>query len=136
MDYNGKHHQPVRGSYATLNTYYLSLIDSRFAESQYQNLKSWFVKDKGIAGCKEFLHNKKSFVFDIDAGPIIKNLSPSGTAFLSGCTSIFKDKKLKKKLLLTAEIAGNSISWKGQKHYWLAGFVPVGEAIMLAMRTS
>ena len=136
MSYEGNYHSPARGSYAALNTYYLALIDKEFAQDQYKHLKIWFVKDKGIAGCKEYDQNKKWLGFDIDAGPIIKNLSPSGTAFLTGCASVFKEKKLKKRLLVTAEIAGSTLQWMGKRHYWLAGIVPVGEAIMLAMRTS
>ena len=90
MDYSGKHYNKARGSFAALSTYYLSLIDNEFAQEQYNNLKKNFVKNKGIAGCKEYLKNKKWSVFDIDAGPVIKNLSPSGTAFLTGCASMQK----------------------------------------------
>lgn len=64
------------------------------------------------------------------------NLSASGTAFFIGCATIFNDKKLKKKLLRTAEIAGNSVCWKKKRHYLLSNIVPVGEAITLSMKTS
>lgn len=76
------------------------------------------------------------FGVDIDAGPIIFNLSPSGTAFATGSVTYFNDSKLRRKLLKTAEIAGTTISCRGKRHYLLADVALVGEAIMLAMRTN
>ena len=73
---------------------------------------------------------------DIDAGPIIFNLSPSGTAFAIGCATSLDDMKFRNKLLKTAEIAGSTITWFGKSHYLLSNIALVGEAITLAMRTS
>ena len=73
---------------------------------------------------------------DIDAGPIIFNLSPSGTAFSIGCATSLGDTEFRKGLLKTAEIAGSTITWFGKSHYLLANIALVGEAITLAMRTS
>jgi hypothetical protein len=73
---------------------------------------------------------------DIDAGPIIFNLSPSGTAFVIGAATSLEDSVFRKQLLKTAEIGGSSVSWFGSTHYLLANMALVGEAIVLAMRTS
>ena len=73
---------------------------------------------------------------DIDAGPIILNLSPSGTAFAIGSATYFKDTVFRNKLLHTAEIAGHTVKWKNSRHYLLAELALVGEAITLAMRTN
>ena len=73
---------------------------------------------------------------DIDAGPIILGLSPSGTAFGTGAVTYFSDTEVRSKILRTAEKAGHTILWNGQKHYALANMALVGEAIMLAMRTN
>ena len=73
---------------------------------------------------------------DIDAGPIIMNLSPSGTAFAIGSTTYFDDKDFRNKLLKTAEIAGHTVKWYDSRHYLLANVALVGEAITLAMRTN
>ena len=43
--------------------------------------------------------------FDMDAGPILFELSPSGTAFLAGSSSYFNDSVVKYGILKTAEIA-------------------------------
>jgi len=73
---------------------------------------------------------------DIDAGPIIFNLSPSGTAFAIGPATYFEDDDYCKNLLRTAEIAGHSVSYNDKRHYLLADIALVGEAIALAMRTN
>ena len=73
---------------------------------------------------------------DIDVGPILFNLSPTGTAFAVGSVTYFGDNTLRKKLLRTGELAGFTVSRKGKSHYLLANVALVGEAIMLAMRTA
>ena len=46
---------------------------------------------------------------DIDSGPIIFNLSPSGTAFAIGATTYFGDTDFRNSLLKTGEIAGSTV---------------------------
>ena len=127
---------PVKGSYSALNCYYLSLVDSEFAQEQYELLKKRFKQDFPVTGIKEN-HDKTCLIgMDIDAGPIIMNLSPSGTAFGIGCATSLGDIEFRNKLLKTAEIAGSTVFWFGESHYLLANVALVGEAIALAMRTS
>ncbi len=126
----------IRGSYSALNCYYLALIDIDFAKQQFQRLKTLFKQNFPIVGIKEYPQEKCLFGWDIDAGPILFNLSPSGTAFAIGCATIFKDSKFQKQLLLTAELAGTSVTYNHETHYILANLALVGEAIVLAMRTT
>ena len=127
---------PVKGSYSALNCYYLSLVDSEFAQEQYELLKKRFKQDFPVTGIKEY-HDKTCLIgMDIDAGPIIMNLSPSGTTFGIGCATSLGDIEFRNKLLKTAEIAGSTVFWFGESHYLLANVALVGEAIALAMRTS
>lgn len=133
---NGTISPTIKGSYSALNCYYLSLIDIDFGRQQFQLLKKYFKQNLPFVGIKEYHTKKCLFGFDIDAGPIIFNLSPSGTAFAIGCATMYNDYKLRKQLLRTAEIAGNTVSYNGKSHYLLANVALVGEAIMLAMRTS
>lgn len=132
----GKTNAPVKGSYSALNCYYLSLIDTEFAKEQYDNLKKYFGQSFPICGIKEYFDESCWFGLDIDAGPIILNLSPSGTAFAIGSATFFEDVDFRKNLLKTAEIAGYSIKSKNERHYLLADIALVGEAITLAMRTT
>ena len=127
---------PVKGSYSALNCYYLSQVAPEFAQEQYELLNKNFKQDFLITGLKEY-HNKTCLLgMDIDAGPILFNLSPSGTAFAIGCATSLGDMEFRKQLLRTAEIAGGTFRWFDKSHYLLANLALVGEAIALAMRTS
>lgn len=132
---NGEY-TPIKGSYSSLNTYYLTQVDTLFAREQYEKLKEYFVQTKRLAGLKEYYNESCWFGLDIDAGPIIMNLSPSGTAFALGPITYFRDDELRKSFLKTAEIAGTTCSSGSKSHYLLAEIALVGEAITLAMRTS
>lgn len=127
---------PVKGSYSALNCYYLSLVDPEFAKEQYNCLMKNYKQGFPLAGIKEYHDKKCLFGMDIDAGPIIFNLSPSGTAFTIGCATSLDDMEFRNKLLKTAEIGGSTVTWFGKSHYLLANLALVGEAIVLAMRTS
>ena len=127
---------PVKGSYSALNCYYLSLVDPEFAKEQYDCLKKNYKQGFPFAGLKEYHDRTCLFGMDIDAGPIIFNLSPSGTAFTIGCATSLDDMEFRNHLLKTAEIGGSTVTWFGKSHYLLANLAMVGEAIVLAMRTS
>ena len=127
---------PIKGSYSALSCYYLTFIDEEFAHDQYERLKANFSQKRPITGFKEY-HDRRCWLgMDIDAGPIICNLSPTGTAFAVGSVTYFEDWALRKKILKTGEIAGTTWHRKGKSHYLLADVALVGEAIMLAMRTA
>ena len=127
---------PIKGSYSALSCYYLTFVDEEFARDQYEKLKANFIQKRPITGFKEY-HNRRCWLgMDIDAGPIICNLSPTGTAFAVGSVTYFEDWALRKKLLKTGEMAGTTWHRKGKSHYLLADMALVGEAIMLAMRTA
>ena len=127
---------PVKGSYSALNCYYLTLIDSVFAKEQYEKLKENFLQEVPMTGMKEYSDRFCPFGLDIDAGPIVFNLSPSGTAFAIGSATYFEDTKVRNGLLKTTEIGSSTISWNNGQHYWLTNLALVGEAIILAMRTN
>lgn len=127
---------PVKGSYTSLNCYYLTFIDKEFAQDQYEKFKTYFLQKRPMTGFKEY-HNQRCWLgMDIDAGPIVCNLSPTGTAFAVGSVTYFEDWELRRKLLKTGEIAGTTWHVNDKSHYLLADVALVGEAIMLAMRTA
>ena len=138
LDDNGCQYEgaPIKGSYSALNCYYLSLINESFAKTQYEQLKSLFWKGGIIPGLKEYWDKTCYIGMDIDAGPILLQLSPSGTAFFAGSATFFKDESTRKKILRTAETAGHTIKLGKKRHYLLANVALVGESIMLAMRTN
>ena len=136
LDDNGKINSQIKGSYSALNCYYLTKIDPEFARSQYDILKSKFSQSLPLSGLKEYHDHSCWLGMDIDAGPIILNLSASGTAFAIGSATYFGDNKFRNKLLRTAEIVGHTVKWNDCRHYLLANLALVGEAITLAMRTN
>ena len=127
---------PVRGSYSALNCYYLTQIDEGFAREQYECLKKSFWHSGVLPGFREYCDLNPIVALDVDAGPIVMGLSPSGTAFGIGTATFFNDATVRKGILRTAEAFGHSVLWRGRRHYVLADAALVGEAIMLAMRTN
>ena len=125
----------VCGSYAGLTCYYLSLVDEKFAYQQYQSMKQHFASEGFITGIKEYKGRSNWLDFHIDAGPLLFGFSPSGTAFAIGCATYYDDWQFRNGLLRTAELAATTIYGHKQHHYLLGGYVPVGEAITLAMKT-
>ena len=82
---------PIKGSYSALSCYYLTFVDEEFAQDQYEKLKSSFLQKRPITGFKEY-HDRRCWLgLDIDAGPIICNLSPTGTAFAVSSVTYFQD---------------------------------------------
>ena len=84
--------QPVKGSYSALNCYYLSLVDPEFAKEQYDCFLKGFKQCLPITGIKEYHDDSCLFGFDIDAGPLIFGLSPSGIGFALGAATSLDDK--------------------------------------------
>lgn len=139
--YPRRRYKPIRGSYTALTCSCLTMVDENLAEDQYFKLKQIMLKEvkvlnTRILGIKEYLRKMPIFKMDVDAGPISFGLSPSGTAFILGAATYFKDWELRSQLLRTAEIAGQSVKKKNMRHYRLGKCVLVGEAVCLAMRTN
>jgi hypothetical protein len=128
--------QPVLGSYSALSVYYLTFVDEAFAQEQYALLKKAFLKKRPFAGFRELLKGTKGPILLMDSGPVVFGLSPTGTAFGIGGATYFKDVTTRKRFLRTGEWAGFTVSSKRSRHYLLSDYVPVGEAITLAMRTA
>lgn len=135
-DNEGGLHNFYKGSYSALSCYYLTFIDEKYAKDQYRILKEQFYKKFPLAGFKEYIRKSPIISFDMDAGPIVFGLSPTGTAFGIGSATYFNDTIVRKKILRTAERAGSTVTIKGKSHYLLANIAIVGEAITLAMRTA
>lgn len=135
-DFDGPNCVTVKGSYTALSCYYLTFVDEDFAREQYEKFKALFLKKRPIAGFKEYSYKSPVWAMDIDAGPIIFGLSPSGTAFGIGPVTYFGDTAIRKQFLRTAEMAGTTVTCRDKSHYLLADIALVGEAITLAMRTA
>lgn len=127
---------PIKGAYSALNCYYLTFIDKEFAKDQYEKLKQNFLQELPLTGIREYTGRSCWLGFDMDAGPVIMNLSSSGTGFAIGAATFFEDYDVRKKLLRTVEIGGSTVTWFGTSHYLVSNIALVAEAILLAMRTT
>lgn len=132
----GRRKTGIRGSYVALSTYWLSQADEKFGADQYQRMKQWLYKSGRLTGIKEYLYKEPKFAMDPDAGPIVDGLSPSGTAFAIGPATFFGDWEFRNCMLRTALKAGGDVVEDAKRHYKLGEFALVGEATVLAMRTS
>lgn len=132
----GKRKTGIRGCYVALTTYWISLIDDAFGLDQYKRMKKYLYKSDRLTGIKEFTYKEPKFAMDPDAGPIIDGFSPSGTAFAIGSATRYGDWAFRNAMLRTALRAGGDVSKEGSRHYKLGEFAIVGEAAVLAMRTT
>lgn len=121
-----------RASGAGWNSVYLHLVDPTVAREQYALAERTFLFDDvpGLAAWREYPRGIEG-PGDVDSGPLIFGLSPSGTGFaLAGAT--LYGSKARGGMLRTAEVAGITVPWGGL-HYLFAPLV--GDAAVLAART-
>lgn len=119
------------------------MLDKDFGRDQYERLLRLFgvsLKETNHnsqwgLGINEYLNRSPKLSFDIDAGPIIYGLSPTGIAFTLGAATILQDWEFQRGLLATAEAAGNTVKKRNTHHYKLSEIFLTGEAITLTMRT-
>lgn len=131
---DGKPNQRSRGSGVGWNTFFLPFVDEAFAAEQLARIKEHLLdRPLGISGVREV--RRGVFVRgDVDSGPVLLGLSPSGTGFALAGARRAGDARLLGELLATAELAGFTFQWGGERRYLLAPFV--GDAIVLAMKTA
>jgi hypothetical protein len=123
-----------RGSGVGWNAIYLPFADEGFAREQAEALRRTMIKrlPLGCAGVREFPAGV-SGRGDVDSGPVILEVSPSGTGFGIAALRTLGDDALAADLLDTAELAGATVQWNGERRY-LVGPI-VGDASVLAART-
>ncbi|MCP4129810.1 MAG: hypothetical protein GY754_02220 [bacterium] len=134
LSMEGKITQGSRGSGSGWACFFLFYADKDFASREFALVKKHLVKRlcPGVTGVREWPGNKHSWG-DVDSGPLIFGLSPSGTGFSIAGARFTKDTELLDSFLLTSEIAGFTIQSGGKRRYATAPLV--GDAIVLAMAT-
>jgi hypothetical protein len=113
----------------------LPFVDAAFAREQYHRMKKFLWKNVGfgVAGIREFPAGVRG-ESDIDSGPVLFDLSTSGTGFAMAGALRQNDTVSLQALLRTSELAGFSFQWNGRRRYLTAPLV--GDAIMLAMKSA
>ena len=122
-----------RGSGAGWNSIYLPFIDEELASEQFLAIKKTFLNDGVLPGIREYPAGREG-PGDVDSGPILFGLSPSGTGFAVAGAMYSGDYETAARLLLAAELAGGTLDLQGRRRYLLAPLV--GDAILLATRTA
>lgn len=128
--------QGPRGSGAGWNSFYLPFIDAGLAREQAERAIVHLYDEPLfglIAGLREHPRGRQGSG-DIDSGPVILGLSTSGTGFFVAGLRQLRDRERLDRVLRTAELAGTTVSFGGNRRYLAAPLV--GDAIMLAMLTS
>ncbi|MBI5538024.1 MAG: hypothetical protein HY898_35210 [Deltaproteobacteria bacterium] len=135
VDGEGRPLGAPRGCGVGWNSFYLPFVDEAFATEQYARIKDHMVKRLwfGMVGIREYPVGVPGWG-DVDSGPVLLELSTSGTGFAMAGAKRAGDGKLLGELLDTGEIVGTSIQWSGRRRYLLAPLV--GDAIVLAMKTA
>jgi hypothetical protein len=134
LNASGERTQRSRGSGAGWNSFYLPFVDMDFARSQFQSTRDHFLASPlGVTGIREHRIGIDAGG-DVDSGPVILGLSPSGTGFAIAGARHTGDAKLLGAFLDTAELAGFTFQWGGERRYLLSPLV--GDAIILAMKTA
>jgi len=124
-----------RASGTALGAYFLSFADRELSRDLFEALrKSCAGSFMGFGFVCEYPANVEAGWGDIDSGPVIFNLSFSGTGFaLAGCR-IHGDRRLYRALYTSACLVGSPLRRGGRRSFVCGG--PLGNAIMLAMLTA
>jgi hypothetical protein len=122
-----------RGSGAGWNSFYLPFIDARLAHDQFAALVAHRRARRVVAGILEYPRGQAGRG-DVDSGPVVLGLSPSGTGFALAGAVHRGDTGLLSELLFTSELVGSTVDLRGRRRYLLAPLV--GDAILLAMKTA
>ncbi len=125
----------ARGCAAGWSSFYLPMVDEEFAREQFGAIKRHMVQRTffGTVGIREYPPGEQG-PGDVDSGPVLFGLSPSGTGFAIAGAKMWGDAELLGQLLNTAELAGFSVQVRGERRYLTAPLV--GDAILLAMVTA
>jgi hypothetical protein len=126
--------QPGRGSGAAWMAYFFTFIDEAFARAQFEALFRAFGEDLpgGAFAVREWPRGVDR-PGDVDSGPLVLGLSPSGTGFALAGPAFTGDEARLRAMLRTAEAVGTSTGVSERRYL----FAPlVGDAIVLATRTA
>jgi hypothetical protein len=114
--------------------YFLTFIDDAFAKAQFEALFRSFGTELPFGGyaLREWPRGVDR-PGDVDSGPLVFGLSPSGTGFALAGAAYVNDAQRLRAMLVSAEAVGTTLGLS-HRRYLLAPLV--GDAITLATRTA
>ncbi len=123
-----------RASGTALAAYFLAMADPDLARPYFQSLRDHLAGSILGFGYVDEYAAGESGGGDIDSGPLIFGMSPSGTGFTIATSRAFGDRSLYVSLARTAYLMGAPVT-HGDERFFITGG-PLGNAIMLAMFTA
>lgn len=135
IDYRtGQPYDRGRASGTALAAYFLAMADLELARPYFQSLRTYLAGSiLGFGYVDEYASGERGGG-DIDSGPLIFGMSPSGTGFTIASARTYGDRALYVSLARTAYLMGAPVA-RGDDRYFVTGG-PLGNAIMLAMLTA
>ncbi|HLP07168.1 MAG TPA: hypothetical protein VK178_03320 [Opitutaceae bacterium] len=123
-----------RASGTALAAYFLALADPELARPFFRSLRTHLAGSiLGFGYVDEYAAGERGGG-DIDSGPLIFGMSPSGTGFTIATSRVFGDRALYVSLARTAYLMGAPVA-QGDERFFITGG-PLGNAILLAMFTA
>ena len=123
-----------RASGTALAAYFLAMAEPDLARPYFQSLRTHLAGSIIGFGYVDEYAVGESGGGDIDSGPLIFGMSPSGTGFTIASARAFGDRALYVSLARTAYLMGAPVSRGGERFFITGG--PLGNAILLAMFTA
>ncbi len=131
---SGQAYDRGRASGTALGAYFLAMAEGELARPLYESIRSELTGSiLGFGYVDEYAAGERGGG-DIDSGPLIFGMSPSGTGFTIATARAFGDRALYVSLARTAYLTGAPVSRKDQRFFITGG--PLGNAILLAMFTA
>jgi len=123
-----------RASGTALAAYFLAMAEPGLARPLFESNRTHLAGSiLGFGYVDEYAADQQGGG-DIDSGPLIFGMSPSGTGFTIATARAFGDRSLYVSLARTAYLMGAPVS-RGDERFFITGG-PLGNAIMLAMFTA
>lgn len=123
-----------RASGTALAAYFLAMADPDLARPLFGSARTHLAGSiLGFGYVDEYAAGERCGG-DIDSGPLIFGMSPSGTGFTIATARAFGDRALYVSLARTAYLMGAPVT-RGDERFFITGG-PLGNAIMLAMFTA
>lgn len=118
-----------RGSSQALILAFEPDVDAARAAADYRRFAAGFVTRRfGLVGVREYPAGTRGRG-DVDSGPLIAGISPSGSAVMLAAARRQRDTRLARALDAEAELVGMPFTARGARRYGL-GLLPVGDAFL------
>ena len=130
----GQSYDRGRASGTALASYFLAMAAPDLARPLFESICTHLAGSiLGFGYVDEYTAGERGDG-DIDSGPLIFGMSPSGTGFTIASARVFRDRALYVRLARTAYLTGAPVK-RGADRFFITGG-PLGNAILLAMFTA